>query len=125
MKTKLIFILSIVILTGCGANKVPLASSRSILDTPIRTKLPQSVVTNSDAVEYYLKGTGYKLTTANPAPKESSKLLKQKAIYRGSSFVTSRDKAILRMFNYEVDLIIDKPNKLISFGFENGEVEND
>ncbi len=114
---KLYKILPIVLLAGCSSVQTKQSTNRTILDTPVRTHLPNDIKTNHDAVSYYLEGTGYTLTTSNSAPIESNKILKQKAIYRGSDQVMKLDKAILRIFKKKVNLIIDHENKLVSVGY--------
>lgn len=109
--------MSLALVSGCASVTV---SDRRNDDDPlttiVRTHLPGEIVTTGDAINYYLEGTGYKLTTEPPAPKESTELVKQKAIYKGSDGVMMINEAITRMFDHEIALIVDHENKLVSVG---------
>ena len=86
----------------------------------IRTVLPSEITTVGAAAQYYAEVTGYRLTTAFPAPPESSKIANdQVSPLAFTDKVLAVEDAILALLREPYVLVIDHEHKL--FSFEQGE----
>jgi len=88
----------------------------------IRTVLPSEIATIGAAAQYYADVTGYRLTTAFPAPAESNQIAaEQISPLAFTDKVLAVEDAILALLREPYQLVIDHEHKL--FSFEQGEIK--
>lgn len=92
-----------------------------------RLNLDHNITTVREAVNWLLRATDYRLTTAPPAPAEAEEIVSApiSPLTKIVDGVVTVEKALLLVGGGETRLIVDHQHKLISFEYlPNSEEEN-